>query len=160
MFMWTENLFSQKAPIELEWEGWLLWRRLTMVWALAPMGALFLTSPGPGFHPQPVPSLAGISGMTLILRKEICQLFYTNSQMSNVWRKREASFKKKKEKKPNLLGVQARGCSHWGSAASILYQHEHFTSAICQVSFTAVSGQLFLHWWAPSERNWSAPGEI
>lgn len=67
---------------------------------------------------------------------------------------------KKKEKKPNLSGVQARGCSHWGSGASILYQHEHFTSAICQVSFTAVSGQLFLHWWAPSERNWSAPGEI
>lgn len=55
-----------------------------MVWALALMGALFLTSHGQGFHTLPMSSLAGISGMTLILGEEICLLFYTNSQMSGV----------------------------------------------------------------------------
>lgn len=80
----------------------------------------------------------------------------------NVWCMKKNGSIIKKKKKPNLLDVQARhrGCSHWGCGASVLYQHEHFTSAVCQVSFTDISGQLFLHWKAPNERNWSAPGEI
>lgn len=56
-----------------------------MVWALALVEALLLTSAGPGFQSLPVSSLAGITGMKLILRKEIRLLFYTNAQMSNVY---------------------------------------------------------------------------